>query len=487
VPIRLRLALWCGSILAVGLLCFTTLLWLAAGHTLRDAGDQVIKGRASRVDTLLGSAGDRSQLPVRLARVVKVFSSPGVTVTLADAAGTVLAQSVGGNMPTPPCAAACPQVRLGRITAFPDQSYYDRQVDAAPFRVFVMRRSVPGPVRYILVGHDIGYIDNTLQTLLALLVTGSVLCLALVVAAAWRFAGRALAPIATLTATAAAIARSGGLDARVEAPARLDEVGNLAATFNAMLARLAGSRAAQRRFVSDASHEIRAPLTTIRGNAELLLLDPATSPADRADALRDIATEAARLTRLVDGLLALARGDAGRRGPPQPVRLHDLVSALVQSLSGRPGIPRLTLNPCPPVVVRADPDQLEEVVINLLDNAIKYTPVEGVITCTLRAEENWAVLEVRDTGIGIHPDDLPHIFERFYRADRAHGRGELQAAATGVSQAVPGSGLGLAIALQIMEEIGGTITVESVVGEGSCFTVRLPLAGAQSRDGVRAR
>ena len=475
-PIRLRLALWCGSILAIALLGFATLLWLAAGHTLRDAGDQVIKGRASRVDTLLGSAADSPQRSVRLVRVVKVFSSPGVTVTLADAAGAVLAQSAGGNMPTPPCSSQCPKVRLGGITAFPDQSYYDQRVDGAPFRVFVMRRLDPGPVRYILVGHDIGYIDDTLQTLLALLVTGSVLCLALVVAAAWRFAARALAPIATLTSTAAAIARSGDLDARVAAPARLDEVGNLAATFNAMLTRLAGAREAQRRFVSDASHEIRSPLTTIRGNAELLLLDRSITPADRVDALRDIVTEATRLNRLVDGLLALARGDAGRHGPPQPVRLHDLVSALVQSLSGRAGTPRLILNPCPPIVVRADPDRLEEVVINLLDNAIKYTPPEGAIICTLRAEDNWAVLEVRDTGIGIHPEHLSHIFERFYRADRAHGRSELETGVVGEDQKVPGSGLGLAISLQIVEEIGGTISAESAVGEGSCFTVRLPLA-----------
>ena len=483
-PIRLRLALWCGSILAVGLLGFSTLLWLAAGHTLRDAGDQVIKGRASRVDTLLGSTSDSPQRSARLARIVKVFSSPGVTVTLADAVGAVLAQSVGGNMPTPPCSIRCPRVRLGGITAFPIQSYYDRQVDGAPFRVFVMRRPDPGPVRYILVGHDIGYIDDTLRTLLILLVAGSVLCLVLVSAAAWRFAGRALAPIATLTTTAATIARSGDVDARVAAPARRDEVGNLAATFNAMLERLSGARAAQRRFVSDASHEIRAPLTTIRGNAELLLLDPTTTPADRADALRDIADEAARLTRLVDGLLALARGDAGRQRPPQPVRLNDLMYALVHSLAERPGMPRLTLDPCPEVWVRADPDRLEEVVINLLDNAIKYTPSGGAITCRLRTEDGWAILEVRDTGIGIRPDALPHIFERFYRADRAHGRSELHGASSG-EQSVPGSGLGLAIALQIAEELGGTITVASTVGQGSCFTVRLPLA-KHPREGALA-
>jgi signal transduction histidine kinase len=184
---------------------------------------------------------------------------------------------------------------------------------------------------------------------------------------------------------------------------------------------------------------------------------------------------------LVDGLLALARGDAGRRSPPQPVRLHELVAAQTHVMAERSDIPRLTLGQCTPALVRADPDRLEEVVTNLLDNAAKYTRPDGEITCTLRTEAGWAVLEVRDTGIGIHPDDLPHIFERFYRADRAHGRSELEAAA-GVKQAVPGSGLGLAIARQIVEDAGGTLTVESALGEGSCFTVRLPLTTAR-RDG----
>ncbi|MGH2386602.1 MAG: histidine kinase dimerization/phospho-acceptor domain-containing protein, partial [Chloroflexota bacterium] len=332
-PIRLRLALWCGTILAAALLCFAGLLWLVAGHSLQDAADQIIRGRAGRVDTLLGAGAANRQSPAHPAQVVKVFSSPGVVVALAGADGAILAQSVGGGLPPPRCAGACAKGRWAGLVGLPDQSYYDRRVEGQPFRVFVMRRDALGPVRYILVGHDISYIEDTLQTLLALLVAGSVLCLAVVVIAAWRFAARALAPIATLTVTAASIALSGDLAARVEAPARLDEVGNLAATFNSMLQRLAGAHEAQRRFVSDASHEIRAPLTTIRGNAELLLLDPTASPADRADALRDIATEAARLTRLVDGLLALARGDAGRRGPPQPVRLHELVTAQATAMT----------------------------------------------------------------------------------------------------------------------------------------------------------
>jgi two-component system OmpR family sensor kinase len=473
-PIRLRLALWCGTILAAALLCFAGLLWLVAGHTLSDAADQIIRGRADRVDTLLSADTVNRQSP---ARVVKVFSSPGVTVVLAGARGAVLAQSIGGDLPPPRCVGACPHGRWAGLVGLPNQSYYDRQVEGQPFRVFVLRRADPGPVRYILVGHDINYIDDTLQTLLALLAAGSVLCLALVVAAAWRFAERALAPIATVTGTAASIAQSGDLAARVEAPVRRDEVGNLAATFNSMLERLAETREAQRRFVSDASHEIRAPLTTIRGNAELLLLDPTTTPTDRADALRDIATEAARLTRLVDGLLALARGDAGRRSPPQPVRLQDLLTVQMNAMAERADAPHVLLGQCAPALVRADPDRLEEVVINLLDNAVKYTPPSGAVTCTLGTEAGWAILEVRDTGIGIHPDDLPHIFERFYRADRAHGRYEFES--TSLTQSVPGSGLGLAIARQIVEEAGGTLTVESTLGEGSCFTLHLPLTTAR--------
>ncbi len=470
-PIRLRLALWCGTILAVALLCFGGILWFVAGHTLRDAADQIITGRAARIDRLLSGDPDTSQSPAGPARAVKVFSSLGVTVALLGTGETMLAQSVGGGLPPPGCIGTCPPNVWSDLSKLPDHAFYDRQVLGRPFRVFVMRRS--GPVRYILVGHDISYIDDTLQILLAMLAGGLVLCLALVVAAAWYFAARALAPISTVTGTAASIALSGDLGARVDAPARRDEVGNLAATFNSMLERLAESREAQRRFVSDASHEIRAPLTTIRGNAELLLLDPTATLEDRTDALRDIATEAARLTRLVDGLLALARGDAGRRGPPQPVRLHELVAAQMRVLAERADVPSLTIAQCDPALVRADPDRLEEVVINLLDNSAKYTSPSGAIICTLHTEAGWAILEVRDTGIGIHPNDLPHIFERFYRADRAHGRHELEDAEA--QESVPGSGLGLAIARQIVEEAGGTLTVESILGHGSCFVVRLPL------------
>jgi signal transduction histidine kinase len=138
-----------------------------------------------------------------------------------------------------------------------------------------------------------------------------------------------------------------------------------------MLNRLSGLHATQRRFIADASHELCAPLTTIRGNAELLLLDVDASPTDREDSLRDIAAEATRLTRLVDGLLALARGDAGHHGHPQPVQLHEVLTSVVESVNKGQEMPTVTLEHCDPAVVIADPDRLEGLLINLLNNVCK--------------------------------------------------------------------------------------------------------------------
>jgi signal transduction histidine kinase len=141
----------------------------------------------------------------------------------------------------------------------------------------------------------------------------------------------------------------------------------------------------------------------------------------------------------------------------------------------RPHSASLRLDCCEAAVVVADPDRLEGLVVNLLDNALKYTPAKGTVRCALRREGDWAVLTVEDTGIGISAEDLPHIFERFYRVDRARHR-EIGESAHGPDTAVPGTGLGLAIARQIVEEAGGTISAESRQGVGSVFTVTLPSA-----------
>jgi signal transduction histidine kinase len=326
---------------------------------------------------------------------------------------------------------------------------------------------------------------DSLATLARLLFTGSIVCLILVGATAWLLARRALAPVATLTRTAARIAQAGDFAARMPAPVRPDEVGQMADTFNAMLSRLADLHASQRRFVADASHELRAPLTAIRGNAELLLLDPCTTEEDRSSALQDIAGEAERLARLVDALLSLARGDAGQIAPRQPVALHDALASACKWATERPHAPRVMLGRFQPATVWANPDRVAQMLLILLDNATKYTPPSGSVICSLSVEGQWAVLTVRDTGMGIHPDDLPHIFERFFRADpaRSHeSQGPTDETGFPGSYDVPGTGLGLAIARQIVEEAEGTITAHSRLGEGATFTVRLPVHKPLDRD-----
>jgi two-component system, OmpR family, sensor kinase len=243
-------------------------------------------------------------------------------------------------------------------------------------------------------------------------------------------------------------------------------VGRLATTFNDMLASLESSQTALRRFVFDAAHELRTPITSIRGNAEVLVMAPDLPVEERNEATRDIAEEAARLSRLSGGLLALARGDAGPSFQPQWVEMHEMVRSGCRSWAARPG-PEVRLETCEPALVLADPDRLEQLLNILLDNATKYTPVDGLVICTLHVDASSAYLTVRDSGIGIHPDDLPHIFERFYRADHTRRATET------------GAGLGLAIARQILDEAGAGIAVESEPGRGSTFTVRFALAPAQ--------
>jgi signal transduction histidine kinase len=258
-------------------------------------------------------------------------------------------------------------------------------------------------------------------------------------------------------------------------------------TFNEMLASLESATQAQRRFVADASHELRAPLTTIQGNLAFLQrhLDE-LPPEERRTMLADAHGETLRLVALAEDLLLLARADAGVETPPEAdalatvvegntrktplVELDHAVLQLVRQLRTRLSMEgstlKLELGPISPVRVRGDEESLRRVALILLDNALKYTPSSseegmGRVIISLERVEGQAVLRVRDTGIGIDSADVPHLFERFYRADRARSR--------------QGTGLGLSIAQTLVEQLGGRITAESTPGKGSTFSVWLPL------------
>jgi signal transduction histidine kinase len=329
----------------------------------------------------------------------------------------------------------------------------------------------------------------------ALLLLSGVATLVGTLLASWLIAARVLQPLSELVATARSIATStgrgtrlGNLSQRVPPPRGHDELAQVVETFNEMLATLESATQAQRRFVADASHELRAPLTTIQGNLAFLQRHLDALPAEeRHTMLADAHGETLRLAELVEALLLLARADASVDAPPQaqaretaaqesmpsapPVELDRAVLQLVRQMRRRLSIEgskvQLEVGPIAPVRVRGDEESLRRVALILLDNAIKYTPIrdeEGAsrITVSLERSKGEAVLRIRDTGIGIEPADLPHIFERFYRADRARSR--------------QGTGLGLSIAQTEVLQLGGRITAESVPGKGSTFSVWLPLA-----------
>jgi two-component system OmpR family sensor kinase len=281
-------------------------------------------------------------------------------------------------------------------------------------------------------------------------------------------ATRALRPIADVTETARAIALSRGFARRLEPSRQQDELGELSRTFNEMLDSLDAAYRAQRQFVDDAAHELRAPVTSITGNLELLERARDLPDAEREAILADVRVEAERLGRLVNDLLALARADAGLRVTRAPVELDRVVVEGMRAMHHLAGDVALGLTALEPAVVVGDADRLKQVLVILVENALRYTPAGGQVRVSLRSLAKEAVLAVEDTGMGIGPADLPRIFDRFYRADPARSR------------IAGGSGLGLAIAKWVVEAHNGRMEVESEPDQGTVFRVWLPLAGERA-------
>jgi two-component system, OmpR family, sensor histidine kinase MprB len=293
---------------------------------------------------------------------------------------------------------------------------------------------------------------GTIGTTLALLSAAGIGLAAL---AGWGVARAGLAPVGRLAAVAEQVTATGNPGRRVEVD-RTDELGRLAASFNTMLAALQRSLAAQRQLVSDASHELRTPLTSLRLNAELLASEPGLPEAERQEVLDRMVAQVAELSQLVAGVTELARGETpdgtpGEADGAEDVTATDLVEvdfaevAATAVEGARRDWPRTVfvadLEPC---VIGGHAERLKTAVRNLLDNAAKFSPPGTAVEVRLHAGE----LTVRDHGPGIPPGDLPHVFDRFYRAATARG--------------VPGSGLGLAIVRQVAEAHGGTVRAEAV-------------------------
>ncbi|MEW5720704.1 MAG: HAMP domain-containing sensor histidine kinase, partial [Chloroflexota bacterium] len=337
--------------------------------------------------------------------------------------------------------------------------------EQVPLRVHIAPLTVRGQViAAIVVAESLQGANSTLRRLAALLVGGMAAGLALAFVVGAVLAYHALAPIDRITQTAHTIARSNDLTRRIAAKPTRDEVGRLAATFNEMLGRIEELFRAQQRFVADVSHELRSPLTAIRGNLDLLHRGALDDVQARQESLGAIEAETARMQRLVQDLLLLAQADAGVQIQKQIVELDTLLLGVFRQARLNAGSVKVALGSEDQVQVVGDADRLKQLFLNLMDNAIKYTPGGGAVTLSFAREGEWVRVAVADTGVGIPAADLPRIFDRFYRVDKSRAREK------------GGTGLGLAICKWIVDAHGGRIEVQSQVGKGSTFTVWLPIA-----------
>ncbi len=322
------------------------------------------------------------------------------------------------------------------------------------------------PIAIVQVGESLAQLNTALHTVVLEFVIIAPFVLLLGALGSYWLASHAFVPIDRLTRTTQQI-QAGDLHQRVPVPRTRDEVHRLAITLNEMIARLEEAFRRQRRFVADASHELRTPVAVIRSMTELALFEELTLQ-EYKQMLGNINIETERLGHLISDLLALARSDEGKTllelEPVQFDKLVEGVAAYAEVLAIEHQI-ALHVQAVEPVVILGDEARLIQMLINLLDNAIIYTNAGGQVTISVEKKGTTACLTVRDTGIGIAPEHLPHLFERFYRVDPARVRTDGNS-----------SGLGLSIVEWVVHAHKGSIKVESQVGQGSTFTVILPLA-----------
>lgn len=467
--LRLRLALWYGALSGAVVLVCSILIYAVHSRSQYDHLDRLLLQAAEYVvpqmQTAPADARDTlAAIPPTSDVVVRVYDGDGMIVASTPNAPVAppldprTAARDAAPSPFDPVVGLAPSQRPGR----PSGAFGILNERTGPrWRVYVV--PVAGGERYVVTAASLDRIDASVVDFRRLVPLVSLLGAGMSIALGWAIAGGALHPVAALTRTAATIARSRNLEQRVPMAARRDELARMAATFNEMIAALQQTAAAQQRFIADASHELRAPLTAIQANLELLARQPDMSTAQRQEAISEAGREAGRLAPLVADLLTLARSDAGVALRRQPVELDRVVLDAFSEARLLARGQRLRVESVQPMVVEGDPDRLRQLVLAVLDNALKYTPADGQVTLGLRRDGEQAVISIRDTGIGITPEDLPRVFDRFYRADPARTRDP------------GGTGLGLPIARWIAREHGGELTLASAIGCGTEAVVRLPL------------
>ena len=461
--IRTRLALWYGLFSALIIAGLGAFLVLQLRSDLRSAVNRELRTSSAAISHNFAHEGIDGFKGVSAATLRR----SGAVAQLIDTRGTVL-RSYGGDAAQDPI---LPTRQLGpALAGSPAVMSLALGDRSSSFLVETRPVDQGGQRRLLVVGEPLQGVDEAVRRILVLLLIAGPIVLLASGAAGWLLLRNALAPVDRMRRHAEEISIE-RLDQRLAAPYAADEVGQLATTLNAMLARLQAGVAARRQLVADASHELRTPLAAMRAELDVALREAGRTDRERAvmESLRD---EVDRMSRTVDNLLTLARADSHQLELLRTdVDLRELADDVVTRLTTLAASAGVTLESDGPAVrVRGDGPRLTQALVNLVENAIKYTPGGGAVTVRTRAAPGEAAIVVRDDGIGIASADRERIFDRFYRADRSRSRES------------GGSGLGLAICWEIAVAHGGRIEVESEEGAGSTFILVLP-AGAEAGRG----
>lgn len=455
--IRTRLALIYNGLLAVALIVFGVGVFLVLRAQLQASFDAGLQANAEHAGGAFAQDVDASGNLRPSARLVDQFASTGGRVVILDPSGSVLSDSGGsGSIPLP--------LTAGDLAAADRHEHATRDITLGDEALRMTVEPVIAPdgreIGYVAWADSTGPLGDLLATVAGSLLLGGLVIVLLALVGGLALARGALAPVAEVTDTARAIALSGDFAGRVEAGRTGDEVGDLAVAFNEMLVALEQNHQALQRFLGDASHQLRTPLTTIRANIDLARR-PDVPEDDRRAILADARDEAERMARLVADLLSLARAESGARLEFAPVELDAVLVESVRRQAPTASHLKMTVS-VEPALVDGDRDRLADLVSILLDNATRYTPEGGSVHADLSTEDGSAVVRISDSGVGLSEEDQQRAFERLYRGTRARG------------MRPSGTGLGLAIARWIVESHGGTIHVANRDGGGTVATVTLP-------------
>jgi heavy metal sensor kinase len=445
--IRVRLTLWYSAVLLFGLLLLAGGLWFMIGQRLTAAVDARLLERAEGLRTVIeieAAHRDRAQLRQELSEFTREVSE-GNLIELRDASGPLLSSSA----PLP----------AGRASDAPE--YRTLVNHGRSIRVLSLRIRHDNIDYDAVIGSSLDSVSAMLRELRTLLLLMIPLVLGTACLGGYWVSGRALRPVDEITTAARSITVE-NLSRRLPVPKTGDEIQRLSQAWNDVLQRLESAVQRIRQFTADASHELRGPLAVIRATAELALHRERTGDQYRKS-LTEIQSEAERMTELAESLLALARSDAATAMPLDRVDLNELVRQVGEQtapVAASKGIELRIKTAGKAALAPANVPALRRLLFALVDNALKHTPGHGAVTVSCSERDGAVVLAVEDTGEGISPESLPHIFERFYRVDTARTSGT-------------GAGLGLAIAQSIAEAHGSHIAVQSAPGQGARFELIL--------------